>query len=57
MDYKNNHNLRQNSNANVLKIFAFAFHIVTDKVGQRLNEVGNLLSLRAEFRSQCGGQI
>ena len=27
MDYKNGQNLRKNSNANVLQIFAFAFHI------------------------------
>ena len=45
MDYKNGQNLRKNSKANVLQIFAFAFHIVTGKVGQRLNEVGNLLTL------------
>ena len=42
MDYKNGQNLRKN---NVLQIFAFAFHIVTDKVEQRLNEVGNLLTM------------
>ena len=45
MDYKNGQNLRKNSNAKVLHIFAFAFHIVTDKVGQRLDEVGNLLTM------------
>ena len=45
MNYKNGQNLRKNSNANVLQIFAFAFHIVNDKVGQRLNEVGNLLTM------------
>ena len=44
MDYKNGQNLRKNLKANVLQIFAFAFHIVTEKVGQRLNEVGNLLT-------------
>ena len=32
MDYKNGQNLRKNSNANVLQIFAFAFHIVGHNV-------------------------
>ena len=37
-------NWKKKLNANVLQIFAFAFHIVTGKVGQRLIEVGNLLT-------------
>ena len=32
MDYKNGQNLRKNLNANVLQIFAFDFHIVSDNV-------------------------
>ena len=32
MDYKNGQILRKNSNANVLQIFAFAFHIVGHNV-------------------------
>ena len=44
MDYRNGQNLRKNLNEFVLQIFAFAFHIVTGKVGQRLIEVGNLLT-------------
>ena len=32
MDYKNGQNLRKNLNANVLQIFAFAFHIVGHNV-------------------------
>ena len=38
-------------------IQSFVAHIVSGKVGQRLNEVGNLLTLWAKFHSQCGGQI
>ena len=32
MDYKNGQNLRKNSNANILQILAFAFHIVGHNV-------------------------
>ena len=32
MDYKNGQNLRKYSNANVLQVFAFAFHIVGHNV-------------------------
>ena len=32
MNYKNGQNLRKNLNANVLQIFAFAFHIVGHNV-------------------------
>ena len=45
MDCKNGQNFGKNLKADVLQIFAFVFHIVTEKVGQRLNKVGNLLTL------------
>ena len=42
MDPTNVQNLRKNSNANVLQIFAFAFLIVSDNVK---GKVGNLLTM------------
>ena len=48
---------KKNLNANVLQIFAYCEQIVSDKVEANLNEVGKLLTMWAEFRSQCGEQI
>ena len=41
----------------VSRLWADCEQIVSDKVEANLNEVGKLLTMWAEFRSQCGEQI
>ena len=57
MNSTNVQNLRKNSNANVLQIFAFALQIWVTIWASKAGDKRNVFTLWQEFRSQCRGQI
>ena len=57
MDPTNVQNLRKNSNANVLQIFAFALQMWVTIWAGKPDDKRNIFTLWQEFRSQCRGQI
>ena len=57
MDSTNVQNLRKNSNANVLQIFAFALQMWLTIWAGKPDDKRNVFTLWQEFRSQCRGQI
>ena len=57
MDSTNVQNLRKNSNANVLQIFAFALQMWVTIWAGKPDDKRNVFTLWQEFRSQYWGQI